>query len=585
MRTLGKEDLLQTIAIQCDTWISVPPSYFDTLRIIEVQNVFKNNCLDCKIQVVPYYKISNKFIGNLNQQSPTIVIIPTALFCGIDAAPYSNNENVFVVPYSDHSSYKELVTFVSALRPQIIVPIVKSQSRGPFGIDIADRSDMTCFHKYLSKSEKRHVIVPISVKSFMEDYQADIVTCGKLTQSKKRRIKPKINRKQVKKGIIYQSPKKLSDNVLSTQNNNLPLHTKTLNLHVPRWTHRDNWDIKENEVLIVTAKQQDAGYHSARNLSHDSKENGEKNQNKISATEKHGDLDHCKISSAACTTATSVVMKKLVEKSESETGDSGNLALSSEHDNVNDEITEINNFGRELSDDDIFAIPETPINVNNDDAGSLDDLEKEAVTCLFCDAEQSDFLCDIKSRLGVGACHQSVYSEDDTGNCKVLFHHHLPKERPVPKDSSQLYENTDRIMQSVLERPRHINTFEYSEKGKDCRNKAMLTSLPNETGISSLDVLQSSRYGNIIDVDMQIKAYLYCKATENSSTTDSHEQLAVRSEFRKETDKEGYVCGLLDGAFADKYTFSFNFVSVVARKKCFRRQRLYRNLIDGIQKK
>lgn len=63
------------------------------------------------------------------QKHPHIAILPTALFkCGTDAAnlPYktSAHHGIYFIPYSDHSPYEELFTFISHLKPTEIYPIV-----------------------------------------------------------------------------------------------------------------------------------------------------------------------------------------------------------------------------------------------------------------------------------------------------------------------------------------------------------------------------------------------------------------------------------------------------------------------------
>ncbi|PNF20158.1 hypothetical protein B7P43_G00617 [Cryptotermes secundus] len=69
------------------------------------------------------------------QKHPHIAILPTALFkCEADAAdhPYkaSAHHGMYFIPYSDHSPYEELFTFISHLKPAEIYPIVNETKLG-----------------------------------------------------------------------------------------------------------------------------------------------------------------------------------------------------------------------------------------------------------------------------------------------------------------------------------------------------------------------------------------------------------------------------------------------------------------------
>ncbi|XP_045165129.2 uncharacterized protein LOC123529027 [Mercenaria mercenaria] len=222
MRNLGKEKLLSNIALHFQEWISVPDKFYQTLEIIGAPDVFDNGATKHRIRVVPFHVVSNKFVQQVNQKYETIVILPTALYHGIEATPYENNDKVFVVPYSDHSSYTELRDFVAFIKPKKIIPIVKSNARGPFGLGIADRADMSCFAKFTSDGWNSKIDIPVSVQAFMHCRYSKIMAMEKKGQKRKAKQKQP-QTKKVKRGIYYDSPKSASkdnvnEGVYSTEN-------------------------------------------------------------------------------------------------------------------------------------------------------------------------------------------------------------------------------------------------------------------------------------------------------------------------------------------------------------------------------
>lgn len=166
LRGLGKEELAASVALALGEWICVPPNMLNLASVLCLPNVFKSGCPDLRLRVVPFHTVSMKSMREWNETKHTIAILPTALFEGIGGKPFVNQQNVFVVPYSDHSSYPELIEFVCKLKPASVVPIVSGKSRGPFGVSISSRADMACFLKYLSPacnmgySASRHLLQP-----------------------------------------------------------------------------------------------------------------------------------------------------------------------------------------------------------------------------------------------------------------------------------------------------------------------------------------------------------------------------------------------------------------------------------------
>ena len=178
LHNLGKEMLLHTIAVVFKTWIGVDPLRKETLKLLEMPNVFTCDVDKVWIRVVKSHEITKKNLQFWNSQEPTIAILPTCLYVGA-TNPYANVENVFVVPYSDHSSFEELRKFVQNVEPRKIIPIVHKHRLSP-GDTINSRVNMNTFQDLMDSSPSAEFIVPHSVTCFMT---------GELQQDRKKRVK------------------------------------------------------------------------------------------------------------------------------------------------------------------------------------------------------------------------------------------------------------------------------------------------------------------------------------------------------------------------------------------------------------
>ncbi|CAH1265925.1 DCLRE1B [Branchiostoma lanceolatum] len=143
---VGKEDMLVELAKTFQTWVVVTPQRLETLKLLELPNVFTTDPEAGRIRIALKYQITRKNMERWNQERPTIAIISSALYTGLNGNPYTNQPDVHIVPYSDHSSYRELHEFVSRLKPKSIIPVVKGTS---------ERADMHCFDNYLESSAKK----------------------------------------------------------------------------------------------------------------------------------------------------------------------------------------------------------------------------------------------------------------------------------------------------------------------------------------------------------------------------------------------------------------------------------------------
>jgi hypothetical protein len=143
VRSLGKEDLLVTLGRELKENIGVDETRFKTLEIIEAPNVFQT-APDCRIQVVDRSQITSKNMDAWNAEMKTIAIIPTALQLAL-AESKTRRDDIFVVPYSDHCSFDELIDFVKTVEPRTVRPILKPDSKDRLSNALPGRSDLSCF--------------------------------------------------------------------------------------------------------------------------------------------------------------------------------------------------------------------------------------------------------------------------------------------------------------------------------------------------------------------------------------------------------------------------------------------------------
>ena len=57
LHTLGKEDLLVAIAKQLGMWVGVSPERYETLQLLEADNVFTTDMESCFVRVLPFHMV------------------------------------------------------------------------------------------------------------------------------------------------------------------------------------------------------------------------------------------------------------------------------------------------------------------------------------------------------------------------------------------------------------------------------------------------------------------------------------------------------------------------------------------------
>ncbi|CAC5377370.1 DCLRE1B [Mytilus coruscus] len=143
-----------------------------------------------------------------NNYEPTLVILPSSLYCGLGCIPFEGIPNFHIVPYSDHCSYEEICTFVERVKPKFIYPVVNERQRGGIFGKLSDRSDLSCLNKYLSKEQSVKFTIPKSVKRFMSLPMNTYMR--KVSRQKKQGCKISLLKKKtsVSLGVVFESPQK-----------------------------------------------------------------------------------------------------------------------------------------------------------------------------------------------------------------------------------------------------------------------------------------------------------------------------------------------------------------------------------------
>ncbi|KAM5162859.1 5' exonuclease Apollo [Callospermophilus lateralis] len=152
--SLGKESLLEQLALEFRTWVVLSPRRLELVQLLGLADVFtveeKAGC----IHAVDHTEICRSSMLHWNQSHPTIAILPTS------RKIHTSHPDIHIIPYSDHSSYSELRTFVAALKPCQVLPIVSRQPCGDYFKDsLSPRLSMPLIpdsvQQYMSSSSRK----------------------------------------------------------------------------------------------------------------------------------------------------------------------------------------------------------------------------------------------------------------------------------------------------------------------------------------------------------------------------------------------------------------------------------------------
>ncbi|XP_077698950.1 5' exonuclease Apollo isoform X2 [Canis aureus] len=109
--SLGKESLLEQLALEFRTWVVLSPQRLELVQLLGLANVFTVEEKAGRIHAVDHMEICRAAVLHWNQTHPTIAILPTS------RKIHRSHPDIHIIPYSDHSSFSELQTFVAALKP------------------------------------------------------------------------------------------------------------------------------------------------------------------------------------------------------------------------------------------------------------------------------------------------------------------------------------------------------------------------------------------------------------------------------------------------------------------------------------
>uniref|UniRef100_A0A8C8ZHT9 5' exonuclease Apollo n=1 Tax=Prolemur simus TaxID=1328070 RepID=A0A8C8ZHT9_PROSS len=190
--SLGKESLLEQLALEFRTWVVLSPQRLELVQLLGLADVFTVDEKAGRIHAVDHTEICHSTMLHWNQTHPTIAILPTS------RKIHRSHPDIHIIPYSDHSSYSELRAFVAALKPCQVVPIVSRQPCGAYFQD--SLSPRLCMP-----------LIPDSVQQYMSSSSRKPSFLWLLERRLKRRGT---------QGVVFESPEENADRSQADRNSN-----------------------------------------------------------------------------------------------------------------------------------------------------------------------------------------------------------------------------------------------------------------------------------------------------------------------------------------------------------------------------
>jgi DNA cross-link repair 1B protein len=161
LKKLGKEELLVKLAEHYKTGIHVSEERY--IRLVNILNLDKKHFItemnENTKTFIAVHEMNSEATTSFDIDKRVVYIEPTALYLAqsnskkfsLSSSTYKQNLSIntnltsFQIPYTDHSSYTEIIQFVQRIKPKRLIPIVNRLINDD--VCVADMKDLK---KYLS---------------------------------------------------------------------------------------------------------------------------------------------------------------------------------------------------------------------------------------------------------------------------------------------------------------------------------------------------------------------------------------------------------------------------------------------------
>ncbi|KZS16346.1 Uncharacterized protein APZ42_017968 [Daphnia magna] len=138
-QTIGKEDVLLRAVLERKEKVYVPETILSIYRILKMPcDHFTTEQADCALWFEKMHQISQFNLKKKNADIPTIAIKLTASGLLYKSQNFKDDELIFTVPYSNHSSASELAKFLDFLQPTTVERIISTHGNNSGGSSVID---------------------------------------------------------------------------------------------------------------------------------------------------------------------------------------------------------------------------------------------------------------------------------------------------------------------------------------------------------------------------------------------------------------------------------------------------------------